>query len=55
MDDDYEFPRECDHDDDVMCTHTFFDRDTATHLTRKRLAKLIKAKTHWIVAVTPEC
>jgi hypothetical protein len=55
MSDDYEYPRECDHDDDVMCPHTFFDRTTATYLARRRLIKLIRARTHWIVAVTPEC
>jgi hypothetical protein len=55
MPDDYEYPRECDHDDDVMCPHTFFDRTTATYLARKRLIKMIAAHTHWIVAVTPEC
>jgi hypothetical protein len=48
-------PGPCDHDDDVMCTHTFFDRATNTHLARLRLMALIQAKTHWIVAVTPEC
>jgi hypothetical protein len=55
MGDDYEYPRECDHDDDVMCTHTFFDSSTATYLARQRLVKMIQARTHWIVAVTPEC
>jgi hypothetical protein len=55
MSDDYEYPQECDHDDDVICPHAFFDRTTATHLARLRLLKLIKARTHWIVAVTPEC
>lgn len=55
MHDDYEYPGECDHDDDVMCTHTFFDRSTATYLARKRLVKLIRVRTHWIIAVTPEC
>jgi hypothetical protein len=38
-----------------MCPHTFFDRTTATYLARLRLIKLIRARTHWIVAVTPEC
>jgi hypothetical protein len=55
MPDDYEYPRERDHDDDVMCTHAFFDRGTATYLARLRLIKMIKAHTHWIIAVTPEC
>jgi hypothetical protein len=55
MSEDYEYPRECDHDDDVMCPHTFFDRTTTTYLARRRLVKLIQAGTHWIVAVTPEC
>jgi hypothetical protein len=48
-------PGPCDHDDDVMCTHTFFDRSTVAYLARLRLVNMIKAKTHWIVAVTPEC
>jgi hypothetical protein len=48
-------PGPCDHDDDVMCTHTFFDRATNTHLAPLRLVQMIQAKTHWIVAVTPEC
>jgi hypothetical protein len=48
-------PGPCDHDDDVMCAHTFFDRTTATHLARLRLVKMLAARTHWIVAVTPEC
>jgi hypothetical protein len=48
-------PGPCDHDDDVMCTHTFFGRATATHLARLRLLAMIEAKTHWLVAVTPEC
>jgi hypothetical protein len=55
MHDEYEYPEECDHDDEVMCTHTFFDRTTATYLARRRLVKMIQARTHWIVAVTPEC
>jgi hypothetical protein len=55
MDDEYEFPAECDHDDEVMCTHTFFDQTTNRYLARRRLVKLIHARTHWIVAVTPEC
>jgi hypothetical protein len=33
-------PGPCDHDDDVMCTHGFFDRTTATHLARLRLVKM---------------
>jgi hypothetical protein len=48
-------PGPCDHDDDVMCTHTFFDRATATHLARLRLVAMIREKTHWMVAVTAEC
>ena len=51
---DYE-PRECDHDDDVHCTHLFFSWSTNAHLARRRLVKLLKARTHWVVAVTPEC
>jgi len=48
-------PGPCNHDDDVRCPHTFFDRATATHLARLRLEAMIEARTHWIVAVTPEC
>jgi replicative DNA helicase len=55
MSDEYEYPSECDHDDDVMCTHTFFDRSMTMYLASRRLLKLLKARTHWIVAVTPEC
>jgi hypothetical protein len=51
---DYE-PPECDHDGDVQCTHLFFSWATQGHLARRRLVNLIKAHTHWIFAVTPEC
>jgi hypothetical protein len=51
---DYE-PPECDHDDDVHCTHLFFTWSTQGHLARRRLVNLINAHTHWIFAVTPEC
>jgi hypothetical protein len=51
---DYE-PRECDHDDDVRCNHLFFSWSTNGHLARRRLVRMIKARTHWVVAVTPEC
>jgi hypothetical protein len=54
MSEDYK-PGPCDHDDDVMRTHTFFDRATVTHLARLRLVAMIQAKAHWIVAVTPDC
>jgi hypothetical protein len=55
MDEEYEYPRECDHDDEVMCNHAFFDQATSRYLARRRMVKLIQAKTHWVVAVTPEC
>jgi hypothetical protein len=48
-------PHECDHDDDVRCTHTFFHWHTNAHLARRRLVRMLKARTHWVVAVTPEC
>jgi hypothetical protein len=46
--------RECDHDDDVMCTHAFFDHTTRAHLARQRLKALLDAGTHWIIGMTPE-
>jgi hypothetical protein len=51
---DYE-PQECDHDDDVQCTHLFFSWSTQGHLARRKLVNAIKARTHWVIAVTPEC
>jgi hypothetical protein len=48
-------PPECDHDDDVQCTHLFFDKTTSAHLARRRLRNLMYARTHWLVAVTPDC
>jgi hypothetical protein len=51
---DYE-PRECDHDDDVHCTHLFFSWSTNGHLARRKLVHILKAHTHWVIAVTPEC
>jgi hypothetical protein len=47
--------RPCDHDDDVMCTHLFFDRTLNAHLARKRLQACMEGKQHWIFAITPEC
>jgi hypothetical protein len=55
MDDEYEYPRQCDHDDDVQCTHLFFGWSTNGHLARRRLVRMLKARTHWVIAVTPEC
>jgi hypothetical protein len=51
---DYE-PRECDHDDDVHCNHLFFSWSTQGHLARRKLMHMLKAHTHWVIAVTPEC
>ena len=51
---DYE-PPECDHDKDVQCTHRFFSWATQGHLVRRRLVNRMKAHTHWVFAVTPEC
>jgi hypothetical protein len=51
---DYE-PRECDHDDDVRCNHLFFSWSTQGHLARRKLVHTIKARRHWVVAVTSEC
>jgi hypothetical protein len=47
--------RECDHDDDVMCASRFFDKTLCAHLDRQRLHAVVKAKKHWIFAITPEC
>jgi hypothetical protein len=47
--------RQCDHDADVMCTHTFFDQTLSAHLCRVRLHQFIDGKRHWVFAVTPEC
>jgi hypothetical protein len=55
---DYEPPEHCgpcDHDDDVMCTHRFFDKTTRAHLDRQRLHACMASKQHWIFAITPEC
>jgi hypothetical protein len=46
---------ECDHDDEVMCTHLFFDHTTRGHLARARFKDLLKARTHWVIGVTPDC
>jgi len=54
MNEEYYEERECDHDDDVMCTHTFFDYTTKQYLARRRLKRLIDAGTHWIIGVTPQ-
>jgi hypothetical protein len=43
------------HDPEVMDNHQFFSRDVSTHLARKRLTDLFDAKTHWALAITPEC
>jgi hypothetical protein len=51
---DYE-PPECDHDDDVRCNHLFFTWSTQGHLARRTLVNTIKARRHWVIAVTPEC
>jgi hypothetical protein len=55
---DHEHPERqhgCDHDDDVMCTHRFFDKTLRAHLDRQRLHTVMDAKRHWIFAITPEC
>jgi hypothetical protein len=52
---DYEYPHECDHDDDVRCNHLFFTWATVGHLARRRLVHLLRARQHWVIAVTAEC
>jgi hypothetical protein len=47
--------RECDHDDEVLCHHVFFDDTTRAHLARHRFRRIIAAGTHWIIGVTPDC
>jgi hypothetical protein len=45
----------CNHDADVMCTDSFFDKTLSAHLCRVRLHQLMDGKRHWVFAVTPEC
>jgi hypothetical protein len=48
-------PSPCDHDDDVLCAHRFFDGTLRQHLDRRRLHAFIDGKRHWVFVVTPEC
>jgi hypothetical protein len=47
--------RDCDHDDEVMCNHVFFDNTMRGHMARARFRAMLQAKTHWVVGVTPDC
>jgi hypothetical protein len=47
--------RECNHDDEVMCHHVFFDHTTRGHLARARFKAMLEAGTHWVIGVTPDC
>jgi hypothetical protein len=38
-----------------MCHHVFFDDTTRAHLARHRFRRIIAARTHWIIGVTPDC
>jgi hypothetical protein len=38
-----------------MCHHVFFDGTTRGHLARHRFRRLIEARTHWVIGVTPDC
>jgi hypothetical protein len=53
----YEYGEEraCEHDDEVMCHHVFFDDTTRAHLARHRLKAILEARTHWVIGVTPDC
>jgi hypothetical protein len=53
-DDDDDGP-ECDHDDEIMCHHVFFDQTTTAHLDRRRFRAMLEARRHWVIAVTPDC
>jgi hypothetical protein len=47
--------RACEHDDEVMCHHAFFDDTTLSHLARHKFRRLLEARTHWVIGVTPDC
>jgi hypothetical protein len=38
----------------VLCHGVFFDQMTRAHLARQCLQAMLKAKTHWVIGVTPE-